>query len=253
MGTVGHRERASSDGPRTRAAHLEQLPRRVADLGQGVAERRPVVEGLAPDLGAAGVEVRVHVQDSEGPVDGGDGTHRGKRHRVISADDEGRCPGGDDRPHLRLDEVPHRRRVERREGHVAPVQRPDPAEDVDPVHRMKGLQQRAGAAEVVGRQPRPGLVGDGPVVGDAEQDRVGAGVGRSGVQVDHREPEERRLAVTEVLGRGLLGHQRDPPRSRSIRARTSSAQAWAETKARASTGSPNRTTAWSEERRVILQ
>ena len=197
-------------GAAPRPAHAELYERAGRDepLGDGVAQRRAVMPGIAPDLGRRSVVVRVEVHDRERAVRGRDRAHRRQRHGMIAAQHERHRAGGDDARHFRLHRGAHRRGVEWREDDVAAVARTHAREHVGAVHGVIALHQRADAAHVIGRQARARLIGRAAVVGDAEQHRVGAGVGVGRPDVDHRQAKERRLAVTQIMRRALLAHAR---------------------------------------------
>ena len=208
-----------------------------------VTQRRAVVVGVAPDFGPAGVQVGVHVHHRQRPVAGGHGAHGRKRHGVVSPHDEGGSASLHHLRHLTLDDGTHQRRVEGRQGDIPAVQRREFPEDVHLVGGVVGLHQGAHPADGVGRKPGAGLVGGAAVVGDAQQHRAGAGVGRGGMQVRHGKPEEGRLAVAEVLGCRLLAQAAFLPRSASTWARAASAQASAVAKSRGCKGRPKCTVA----------
>ena len=191
------------------SAHAELHQRAGGDeaLFDGVAQRRAVMPGVAPDLGGRGVVVRVDVHHRQRAVRGGDRAHRRQRHRVIAADDEGRRAGGDDARHLGLHRRAHRGGVEGREDHVAAVAHADAREHVGAMDRVVALDQRAHAPDVIGPEARARLIGGAAVEGHAEQDRVGAGVGVGRGHVDDGEPEERGLPVPQVVRRALLAHR----------------------------------------------
>ena len=183
-------------------------------------ERRAVVEGLAPGLRPARVEVRIDVNHCERPVPLREPPQQGQGHRVVAADHEGgRSRGSHPRCRL-LDRLPHGRRAERREGHVAAVHRRKGGEDLALVHGVVALQERRDTPHLPGREPGPGLVGGAEVRGDSEQHRARARPHRA-----HRQgkPEERDLPVAQV-GQGVfLRHA--APSMRRVRVRTRAASA----------------------------
>jgi hypothetical protein len=77
-----------------------------------VTKRRAVVVRLAPDLGAARVEVCVDVDTRERTVALRERAQHGEGDRVITADDERHGAGREDVVELRLDEGPRRPAVE---------------------------------------------------------------------------------------------------------------------------------------------
>ena len=180
-------------------ADLVELAGLDEALVDDVADRRAVMELVAPHVGGAEVEVRVEVDERHRSVPLRERAKDGQGDRVIAADHDRGDLRGHQLADLRLDRGAHRSAIERREHDVAGVDAAQPLEHVDAVIRVIPLDERRHAAQVIRREARTGLIGRAAVVRDTEQRDIGVGdVRRRG------EPEERGLAVTEVLKGGLL-------------------------------------------------
>jgi hypothetical protein len=146
--------------------------------------------------------VRVEVHDRQGPVLASDRAQHGQGDRVVTADREGRGPGGEDRRDLVLYDVAREGRGEGGDGDVAAVDCAKRAEHIDLVGRMERLDEGADPAHLVRSEPRARAVRRRHVEGDADDDGVEAGVRRSGLHVRHWQPEEGRDALADVRESG---------------------------------------------------
>jgi hypothetical protein len=153
---------------------------------------------IAPGVGAARIEVGVDVQHRERTVRLRDRAKDRCGDRVIPADHERDGVFAREAVDQRVHRLAHRRPIERREHDVAAVDRADPGEHVDAMTGVIVLHEPARTADVKRCEPRAGLIRGAAIVRHPEDDRVG----RFSEPELGRQPEERGLAVAQVLEGG---------------------------------------------------